>query len=408
MSFCLRRVRRCISIAFVLTFLPALAEAQATLQVVADLSTIGGAGGTHSFLGGLVRGADGALYGTVHQDHLAVGCGFIYRLAPDHTLSVLHDLTYVEGCFPIGDLTVGPDGQLWGTAATGGDEGVGTVFKVALDGAFTRVRSFSVSEVAGVGPRAGLLLGPDGNFYGTTGGELGSHPGAGAVFRISPTGSFQQLATEVDSRAALVVGPDGRLYGTGRDAEGRSNVFAVSMASVGVTVLHTFPAVETPPNPTIYPEGSSLEGELVQGPDGHLYGTARVGGPQASDEGTIFRITTSGVVSVLKAFEQGDGSYQFGAAPFAGMTLGSDGLLYGIASAGGFQAGVFYRVNPANGVYSALLLIQSCCATQEARPFESSPGVFYYPGALGEIYRVTLTSGGTPSVQDGSLTTPPR
>ena len=376
MSRCPPRLSRSSRVAILLTCLPTLAAAQATFEVVADISPL--LAGGPMVMGGLVRGGDGALYGMNHNVGTTGSCGLVYRLAPDHTLSVLHDFTSVEGCFPLGDLVVGPDGQLWGTAAIGGDEGFGTVFKVALDGTLTRVHSFSSSDGAGGTPRSGLLLGPDGFFYGTTG---AGGVGQGAIYRVSPSGSFQQLATGFDSRAALIAGADGRLYGTGRNTQGLSRVFAVTTApAVGVEVLHTFPAVEDFPNPTTFPEGSSLRRRI--GPGARRTLVWHRAGRRTAGLGRRYDLPHHHEWRGLGPQGVRTRRRHLSARPDA---VGGDDARQRWPVVRRHicrrrRRRVFYRINPATGVYTVLHTIQGCCSTQEARPLEWSPGVFYYPG----------------------------
>ena len=75
----------------------------------------------------------------------------------------------------------GPDGNLYGTTYWGGTSDNGTVFGMTPGGTFTTLHSFTGGNDGG-SPRAGLVLGPDGNFYGTT--YLGGLYGKGSVFRL--------------------------------------------------------------------------------------------------------------------------------------------------------------------------------------------------------------------------------
>jgi uncharacterized repeat protein (TIGR03803 family) len=71
---------------------------------------------------------------------------------------------------PYGALVQGPDGNFYGTTYGGGSGGYGMVFQVSTSGAWTPLVDFDGSYGANLGanPYAGLTLGPDGNFYGTT------------------------------------------------------------------------------------------------------------------------------------------------------------------------------------------------------------------------------------------------
>src|SRR5262245_24891660 len=67
---------------------------------------------------------------------------------------------------PTGNLVEGPDGNFYGASGWGGSfVNLGTIFRVTTNGALTLLASFSGTN--GWSPN-GLLLGKDGNFYGTT------------------------------------------------------------------------------------------------------------------------------------------------------------------------------------------------------------------------------------------------
>ena len=66
-------------------------------------------------------------------------------------------------------LVLGGDGNFYGTTAAGGSSGYGTVFKVTTNGVLTSLVSFN--DANGAYPSAGLVFGRDGNFYGTTTGR---------------------------------------------------------------------------------------------------------------------------------------------------------------------------------------------------------------------------------------------
>ncbi len=71
-----------------------------------------------------------------------------------------------NGADPQAGVTLGPDGNFYGTAYQGGTSNAGTVFEVTINGTLTTLVNFT--NVNGANPRASLSLGPDGNFYGTT------------------------------------------------------------------------------------------------------------------------------------------------------------------------------------------------------------------------------------------------
>jgi len=76
------------------------------------------------------------------------------------------------------------------------------------------------------------------------------------------------------------------------------------------------------------PLGSFASG-LIESVDGNFYGIASEGGTGLNAQGTIFKLTPSGQLTVLYNFaEQPDGSLPNGAAPDT-LIEGSDGFLYG-------------------------------------------------------------------------------
>lgn len=80
---------------------------------------------------------------------------------------------------------------------------------------------------------------------------------------------------------------------------------------------------------------------LVQGKDGNLYGTTLYGG--ANGDGTVFKVTPSGMLTSLHSFTGTDGEN-----PYAGLVLGIDGNFYGTTYQGGtFGDGTVFKITPA-------------------------------------------------------------
>jgi uncharacterized repeat protein (TIGR03803 family) len=74
-------------------------------------------------------------------------------------------------------------GNLYGTTASGGASGAGVVFKVDTSGNETLLYSFTGGDDGG-NPYTGVILGPDGNLYGTA--DSGGAANAGLVYKIKP------------------------------------------------------------------------------------------------------------------------------------------------------------------------------------------------------------------------------
>jgi uncharacterized repeat protein (TIGR03803 family) len=130
----------------------------------------------------------GNLFGTTTLGG-ANGQGSVFKLVlKTKKLTTLHSFCSEADCTdgeqPFGDvsITAGADGNLYGTAEAGGDNGRGLLF--SLSGSnfkFSKAYSFTVNE--GCGSRAGLRLGASGALYGTcASGGLGG----GTVYTFTP------------------------------------------------------------------------------------------------------------------------------------------------------------------------------------------------------------------------------
>ncbi|MGA8493333.1 MAG: choice-of-anchor tandem repeat GloVer-containing protein, partial [Terriglobales bacterium] len=115
---------------------------------------------------------------------------------------------------------------------------------------------------------------------------------------------------------------------------------------------------------------------LVQGRDGNLYGTSA--GDGISDGGTVFKITTKGVLTTLHSFEGTDGF-----RPYAGLVQAADGNLYGTTYNGGTSSnGTAFKITPTN----RLTVLHSFCQTDCTRRFD----IFWTSEIAGEGARATL------------------
>jgi uncharacterized repeat protein (TIGR03803 family) len=80
---------------------------------------------------------------------------------------------------------------------------------------------------------------------------------------------------------------------------------------------------------------------LARDSAGNLYGTTQAGG--TANEGVVFKIDKSGNESVLHTFT----GLADGGSPYAGVTLGPEGQLYGTTAFGGqANVGVVFEIKP--------------------------------------------------------------
>ena len=249
----------------------------------------------HSFIGsdganpsaGLVQGSDSNFYGTTY-DGGGNGYGTVFRIGESGGLVTLWTFTNgVDGANSYATLVQGSDGNFYGTTSGSGSgpSGNGNVFRITPSGSLSNLHSFIGSD--GANPSAGLAHGSDGNFYGTT--SNGGGNGYGTVFRISPTGSLTNLweftgcSDGAGPYASLLLGSDGNFYGTtsgsGSGPSSYGTVFQVS-SSGNLTILWAF---------TNGLDGAYSYAPVVQGVDGSFYGGASGGG--ASGNGTVFKFS---------------------------------------------------------------------------------------------------------------------
>jgi uncharacterized repeat protein (TIGR03803 family) len=154
-------------------------------------------------------------------------------------------------------------------------------------------------------------------------------------------------------------------------------------ASGTVATLHVFAG----------PEGA-VPTSLIQGRDGFFYGTATYGGeegitPLQPANGTIFRMSADGEVTVLHVFAGASGGFRPGP-----IVQGADGALYG-GALGGVGWGFVYRFDLVTSEFRHLHDFVSSDGRWPTGPlFQGSDGFFYGttreggPWNSGVIYKV--------------------
>lgn len=242
-------------------------------------------------------------------------------------------------------------------------------------------------------PRADLVLGRDGNFYGTT--EYGGSGGFGTVFKITTTGVLTVLAnfdgntTGGEPYGGVTLGTDGSYYGT-TDSSGPGGVGTVFRVTTNgiITVIHSFSTPTSNGSSYTNGDGTYPNAGLTLGPDGCFYGVTSHGGLNGS--GTVFRITTNGTLTTLFSFEalvaSGVGSTNAsGGNPYGRMVWGPDGNLYGTTSGGGSKSlGTLFKITT-NGTFTTLV---NFVGTNGDTPHG---GLIAGPG--GNLYGTTVNGG---------------
>jgi uncharacterized repeat protein (TIGR03803 family) len=263
----------------------------------------------------------------------------------------------LDGAGPQASLTLDSTrGVLYGTTASGGTYGYGTLFQVNLNtlnnNPLTTLYAFSAGlntdpnhQPDGYYPEAGLALDSvGGNLYGTT--SLGGGGGHGTVFQ------FNLASGILTNLYAFTGGTDDGGYPQGTVVLGNGSLYGVTDGG-GSNYYGTVFELATAVGPPVWAY-SFIEGTQGGYPqagltlaNGNLYGTTAEGG--ANSLGTIFEIAANGAPLTPL--------YQFvglndGRVPQANLMLASDGFLYGTTSSGGTSNnGVIFKVSPNGSGY---------------------------------------------------------
>lgn len=354
----------------------------------------------YSFTGGtdgaapgvpLIKGTDGNFYGTTQNGGPSCSngtgvCGIIFQFTSSGTLNTLQSLS--GGGSP---LIRAPNGQLQFYGVGGGNF-------------YSLVPGGNIVDLASVAGSAPLIVGNDGNFYGTSG---------TTVFRVTPAGTLTTLYTFADGGAnsGVVQGADGNFYGTtlyGGVANCHQyftcgTVFKLTPTGT-LTTLFEF-CSQTAGCPDGY-----WPGRLVQGTDGNFYGVTSEGGsascPSADPAmlcGTIFKITPTGTLTTLHSFSMVDGG-----GPNT-LVQAADGNFYGTTTYGGntfvingnFGDGTIFKMTPGGSLITLFDFGSSTSGGSPTALLETANGTFYgatgYGGAHtdGTIFSFSIGLGGT-------------
>ena len=259
-------------------------------------------------IAGVIQDADGNFYGTTgYGGAHGYKYGTVFKLTPSGTLTTFYSFcskaNCTDGASPNGVIQ-GSDGNFYGTTTDGGaHSNGGTVFKLTPSGTLTTLYSFcSDADCTDGSSPNGVIEGGDGNFYGTTT-DGGANRMGGTVFKLTPSGtmttvySFSGEADDTASPNGVILGRDGNLYGTtaGGPVNQTSTVFKLT-PSGKLTTLYSFCRER---GTCTCPDGDAPN-DLIEGIDGNFYGTTSNGGANgyeseggAKGYGTVFKVDAS-------------------------------------------------------------------------------------------------------------------
>ena len=350
----------------------------------------------------LVIDSAGNLYGTSVQGG-AFGGGTVFRLTPSgngwiHT--VLYSFTGgADGGEPYKGVTLDVQGNLYGTAVTGGtgscEGGCGVVYKLTNSGG-----SWSQSVIHyfsggndGSGPGAGLTIDNHGNLYGMA--PTGGANGLGVIYRLNPDTSgnwkFKVIHTftggtdGATGSAGRLLLHSGHLYGvaTAGGANGKGAAFELTPSQAGEWNLNTIYAFKG------QPDAGFPYGGLLLDASGNLYGTTYYDG--ANNLGSVYQLSPAATgqwkEKVLYSFKGG----RDGQNSISNLVFDAAGNLYGTTSEGGAacSCGTIFKLAPgANGTWTETVVHR----------FHGPPdGAFAYNGMVadsaGNFYGATVHGG---------------
>jgi uncharacterized repeat protein (TIGR03803 family) len=297
-----------------------------------------------------------ALYGVTEAGGTS-SFGTIYTLTTSGSLTTQYTFSGgADGGNPYAGLTfvTGSNEGFFGVTANGGANSAGTIFKITTTGSFSTLYSFTGGN-DGANPKTSLTLGSDGNLYGTTiAGGTNSH---GAIYEVllsnSSAPAFRSLysfsgGTDGASPYGRLAAGSGVLYGT-VETGGTSNFGGVyeitnsgTAGGFGFSTIYSF---------TGGADGGNPFAGAVLASDGNLYGVTETDG--TNNFGTIYQLTTSGSIATLYTFTGGSD----GGNPYAPLLEGVTGDLFGTTTTGGANSKgtIFQLPLPNAGAFSGTM-----------------------------------------------------
>jgi uncharacterized repeat protein (TIGR03803 family) len=314
-------------------------------QTFTSLFSFDGTDGEDPSYGSLVQGVDGNFYGTAAFGG-ANSAGTVFKITPERKFTTLYNFCSQTNCtdgeYPLTGLVLSTNGNFYGTTSIGGAYNYGTIFEITSAGKLTTLHSFCTQTncTDGENPRGTLIQAANGNFYGTTFAG-GNSQGAGTVFEITPTGTLTTLYTfcskeacddGADPAAGVVQGTDGNFYGT---TPSGGHVKGRDAAGIvfKLTPGGKLTVLHNFCSLASCDDGAFPYSSLVQASNGNFYGTTENGGKHDS-EGSVYEITSTGTLTTLYSFCSLTKCAD-GISPLGPLVIGTDGNFYGTTFEGG-------------------------------------------------------------------------
>jgi uncharacterized repeat protein (TIGR03803 family) len=343
--------------------------------------------------------------------------------AQAQTYTVIHEFTgWYDGGQPQAGLTIDRAGNLEGTTFLGGADDMGVVFKLVHSGSGWTVNPLYefAGGTDGSHPQARVIVGPDGNLYGTTysggTGNCQEFPGCGIVFKLSPPPTICRAVQCPWNETVLYRfhgGPSGGNPGPGDllfDSQGNIYGTTESGGEMGLgTVYELTPSNGTWVETVLHSFTGGVDGGavpyagVIMDSTSNLYGTTLGGGPGSG--GTVFELSPSGsgwTEKMLYGLQQTDGSYVT-----AGVIFDRAGNLYGATQSGGpTGGGTAFELTPSGGGWTFNVIYafpnpgnndggpySSFSMDQAGSLYDTTPG-WNDGGNAGTIFKLTPSGGG--------------
>lgn len=334
--------------------------------------------GYPSSQGLLVRDANGNLFGDAFEggrwgQNVGLGYGLVFELNPNGVLTALYEFTgESDGAYPAGGLVADAQGNLYGTAAQGGNTGCmsfgdsiscGVVFELVKgmrNWSYKVIYAFQSNGTDGFNPAGALTFDSAGNLYGTTnsgGNRTGNecqYEGCGTVFKLTPPAPGTNQWTESilyafsnngsdgsNPFSGVAVDSSGNLYGvtnTGGDY-GNGNVYQLALSGNS----YTFNNILSCNNGNCAAIDRTGIKPLVDG-SGNVWFASSGGG--AGNYGVVFELS-AGSWNYTDIHDFTNGSD--GESPECTLTLDAAGNIYGTTSGSAYfgRAGTAFEITPA-------------------------------------------------------------